>query len=170
METLPFFDVLIAGYVSTQFGFRKLQRQILTVRTSNTENSTSEKQRQERGDVHPCIPTHSPRRQSGDDDALETNGPDGDGIVTVSSMDAEVVAHVVLLNDLEQGLDMVDVLGLERGLVPDVAKAVVPATQSVSTYEATRLVTGPALDVHDPETGSCRPREGPSQGQRWPEG
>jgi len=58
--------------------------------------------------------------------SLETNGPDGDGIVTVSSMDAEVVAHVVLLNDLEQGLDMVGVLGLERGLVPDVAKAVVP--------------------------------------------
>jgi hypothetical protein len=67
----------------------------------------------------------------------------------MSSVDAEVIAHAVELDDLEQGLDMVDVLGLKRGLVPDVAQAVVPATQSVSTDEATRSARGAALDVQN---------------------
>ena len=67
----------------------------------------------------------------------------------MSSVDAEVIAHAVELDDLEQGLDMVDVLDLKRGLVPDVAKAVVPASYTVSTDKATRSASGVALDVQN---------------------
>jgi hypothetical protein len=79
--------------------------------------------------------------------SLEANGPGGDGLVAMSSVDADVVAHVIALNDSEQGLDMFGMLVLETGLVPDVGKVVVPATQSVSTFEDARLVRGTELDI-----------------------
>ena len=78
--------------------------------------------------------------------SLETNSPGWDDVVAMSSVDADVVAHVVALDDRKQGLHVLNMLVLETGLVPDIGKAVIPATQSVSAFENVR---GAELDIQN---------------------
>ena len=81
------------------------------------------------------------------DVGLEANSPDREGAVGMESVDAEDVAHAVVLDDLEQSLHVNNVLVLKTGLIPNVGKGIVPATQLISTDEATRSAGEAELDV-----------------------